>query len=184
MPFFERALLLSSRLDASLQNYFQGLLQLTLLDTLVLGLGLAALGIHHAVWLGLTAAILAWIPYIGSIIGAVLVVVIAATDFPQSAGIAYACLALFAGVRMLDDLVFLPLTIGRKLRVHPVLSVLMLFLGATVAGPTGLVLVLPLFGVVAVVGESVVQVMSDRKLRARYTVSRQLAVAAVSKSLQ
>lgn len=182
--FFERALLLFSRLDATLQSYFQGLFQLTLLDTLFLAFGLTALGIHHAIWLGLAAAILAWIPYIGSICGAILVVMIAATDFPEKAWVSYACLALFAAGRMLDDLVFLPLTIGRKLRVHPVLSVLMLFLGATVAGPTGLVLVLPLFGVVAVVGESVVQVINDPKLRARYKVSRQLAVAAASKSLQ
>jgi predicted PurR-regulated permease PerM len=182
--FFEKALLLSSRLDASLQNYFQGLFQLTLLDTLFLALGLAALGIHHAIWLGLAAAILAWIPYIGSIFGAVLVVMVSATDFPEKAWVSYACLALFAAGRMLDDLVFLPLTIGRKLRVHPVLSVLMLFLGATVAGATGLVLVLPLFGVVAVVGESVAQVISDPKLQARYKISRRLALAAVSNSLQ
>jgi len=182
--FFERALLLFSRLDESLQSYFQGLLQLTLLDAFFLALGLAALGIHHAIWLGLVTAMLAWIPYIGSLFGAILVVIIAATDFPEKAGVAYACLALFAGVRILDDLVFLPLTIGRKLHFHPVLSVLMLFLGATVAGTTGLVLVLPLFGVVAVVSESVAQVINDPKLKARYKVSRQLAVVAVSKSLQ
>ena len=60
----------------------------------------------------------------------------------------------------------------------------MLFLGATVAGATGLILALPLFGVVVVVGDAVVQVMNDPKLKARYKMSRQLAVAAVSKSLQ
>ena len=46
---------------------------------------------------------------------------------------------------------FLPLTIGRKLHVHPVLSLLVLYLGASVAGATGLVLALPVFGVVAVI---------------------------------
>ena len=39
---------------------------------------------------------------------------------------------------------------GRKLRIHSLLSVLMFFLGATVAGGTGLVLALPVFGVVSV----------------------------------
>ena len=151
--YFERALLLFSRLDeSSAVNYFQGLLQLTLLDTLFLG---AWVGCR---WEFTTPSgwdwpppLLAWIPYIGSVFGAVLVVIIVATDFPDKAGVAYACLALFAAVRMLDDLV-LPFTIGRKLHVHPVLSVLMLFLGVTVAGATGLVLVLPLFGVVTVDG--------------------------------
>ena len=172
--FFEKALLLCSRLDASLQSYFQGLLQLTLLVTLCLGLGLAALGMHNALWLGLGAAVLAWIPYLGSLVGGIMVVLIAATDFPEKLWLPYACLALFVGVRLLDDFVFLPLTIGRKLHVHPLLSVLMLFLGAAVAGATGLLLVLPLFGVVTVAGETISQVVTDPRLKARYKATRQL----------
>jgi predicted PurR-regulated permease PerM len=175
--FFEKALLLCSQLDASLQNYFQGLLQLTLLDTLCLGLGLSALGMHNALWLGLGAAVLAWIPYLGSLVGGIMVVLIAATDFPEKLWLPYACLGLFVGVRLLDDFVFMPLTVGRKLHVHPLLSVLMLFLGAAVAGATGLVLVLPLFGVVAVVGETVSQVVTDPRLKARYKAARQLATS-------
>ena len=175
--FFEKALLLFSRLDDSLQNYFQGLLLLTLLDTTCLGLGLGILGIANAIWLGLTAAVLAWIPYLGSLIGCIMVVLVAATDHPESARTAYACLALFLGVRLLDDFIFLPLTIGRKLSIHPVLTVLMLFLGGMVAGATGLVLALPLFGVIAVIGETVSQIVADRKLRARYRAARQLVLS-------
>ena len=86
--FFEKALLLFSRLDASLQNYFRGLLTLTLLDTVSLSLGLKLLGVGNAIWLGLTAAVLAWIPYVGSAIGYILVVLVVATDFPGKAGTA------------------------------------------------------------------------------------------------
>jgi predicted PurR-regulated permease PerM len=173
--FFEKALLLFSRLDDSLQNYFQGLLVLTLLDAGCLSLGLALLGIDSALGLGLAAAVLAWIPYLGSIVGCVIVVLVAAVEYPEHAWKAYACLILFLAVRLLDDFVFLPITIGRKLHVHPLLSVLMLFLGATVAGPTGLVLALPMFGLVAVVGEAASQVVTDKRLRARYKASRLLA---------
>jgi len=77
--------------------------------------------------------------------------------------------------RLLDDFVFMPLTVGRKLHVHPLLSVLMLFLGGMVAGATGLVLALPLLGVVSVVGETVLQIVTDRRLTARYKAARQLA---------
>ena len=175
--FFEKALLLFSHLDASLQSYFQGLLVLTILDAGCLALGLAVLGMANAVWLGLAAAVLAWIPYVGSVIGCFMVVLVAATDFPDQAWTAYACLLLFVGVRILDDFVFMPLTIGRKLQVHPLFSVLMLFLGVTVAGTTGLVFALPLFGVVAVIGETVSQVVADPRLRARYRTARQLAVS-------
>jgi len=53
----------------------------------------------------------------------------------------------------------------------------MFFLGATVAGGTGLVLALPVLGVVSVVVEVVAQVVMDRRLRFRYLAARDLAVA-------
>jgi predicted PurR-regulated permease PerM len=173
--FFEKSLLLFSRLDASLLSYFQGLILLTLLDTACLAGGLEIFGINNAIWLGLASAVLAWIPYLGSIIACIVVVVVAATDFPDKYWVAYACLVLFLIVRTLDDFIFVPLTIGRKLHVHPVLSILTLFLGAMVAGAAGLVLALPLFGVVAVICETASQVVTDRRLKARYRAARQLA---------
>jgi len=173
--FFERSLLLFAQLDESLRSFFQGLLVLTMLDTICLASGLFVLGVSPALLLGLAAAVLSWIPYLGSVIGCFMVVLVAATDFPDRPSIAYCCLALFLCVRLLDDFVFLPLTIGRKLHIHPLLSVLMFFLGATVAGGTGLVLALPVLGVVTVVGDIVAQVVMDRRLRYRYRNARQLA---------
>jgi predicted PurR-regulated permease PerM len=172
--FFEKTLLLFDRVDRSLQSYLLGLMKLTLLDTLCLGLGLWLLGISHPLLLGLLAAVLAWVPYIGSVTGGVLVTMVAATDYPKEPVTIYGCVLLFVCVRLLDDFVFLPMTVGRSLRFHPVLSVLMLFLGAAVAGPAGLLLVLPVLGVVAVVVETLRQILTDERLRLRYRQARQL----------
>jgi predicted PurR-regulated permease PerM len=84
-------------------------------------------------------------------------------------------LILFLIVRILDDFIFLPLTIGRKLHVHPLLSLLMLFLGGTVAGGTGLVLALPVFAVVSVISDVASQIVTDQKLIARFWMTRQMA---------
>ena len=172
--FFEKTLLLFDRVDRSLQSYLIGMVKLTFLDTACLGLGLWLLGISYPILLGLIAAVLAWVPYVGSVVGCVLVVMVAATDFPNEPVTIYGCMVLFICVRLLDDFVFLPLTVGRSLRVHPVLSVLMLFLGAAVAGPAGLLLVLPVLGVVAVITETLRQILTDERLRKRYRHARQL----------
>lgn len=176
--FFEKSLLLFSRLDSSLKNYFHGLLLLTLLDTISLAIGLGVLGMRNALWLGLAAAVLAWIPYVGSAVGCVGIMLIAATDFPGNPGMAYAALGVCLVVRLLDDFIYMPNTVGRKLRIHPLLSVLLLFLGTMVAGATGLVLALPVFGAVAVIGETVSQIVTDRRLMARYRAARQRAAVA------
>lgn len=175
--FFEKTLLLSERIDNSLQGFFVGLMKLTFLDTVSLAFGLWIFGIASPLLLGFVAAVFAWIPYVGSAAGCLLVVLVAATDFPNVPAITYGCIVLFLLVRMLDDFLFLPMTIGRSLHIHPVLSVLMLFLGATVAGPTGLVLVLPVLGVVVVITETLGQILSDRCLRERFWRAQQLRAA-------
>jgi predicted PurR-regulated permease PerM len=182
--FFEKTLLLFERLDESLQNYFQGLLRLMLLDTISLAAGLWILGISHPFLLGWGCAMLALIPYVGSIVGCIVVVLVAAADYPDRAGMAYGCLGLFLAVRLLDDFVYMPLTVGRKMHLHPVLGVLMLFLGAAVAGATGLVLALPVLGTVAVVGEVIAQIVTDKRLRARYRQAKGLAVTISAAALR
>ena len=172
--FFEKALLLFNRVDRSLRSFLTGLMKLTVLDTMCLGLGLWLLGISHPLLLGLIAAMLAWVPYLGSAVACLMVVIVAATDFPNDLVTTYCCIVLFGCVRLLDDFVFLPLTVGRSLRIHPVLSVLMLFLGAAVAGPAGLLLVLPLVGLVAVITDTLVQLLGDHHLQRRYRHAREL----------
>ena len=87
-----------------------------------------------ALVLGLMAAVLAWVPFVGSVIGCVIVVLVAATDFPADPWVVYAAVALFLFVRLLDDFVFMPLTVGRSLHMHPLPTVLLIFVGGAVAG--------------------------------------------------
>lgn len=172
--FFERSLYLLYEVDRTAYSYFQGLIRLTALDALTLAAGLWLLGISAPLALGLVTAVLAWVPFVGSIAGCVLVVLVAATDFPDAPAVAYGAIALFVLVRLLDDFVFLPLTIGRSLRIHPLVSVVMIFVGGAIAGVPGLMLVLPLLGVVMVVGETLGRVVTDPRLRARHRHARRL----------
>jgi predicted PurR-regulated permease PerM len=172
--FFERTLDLLAEVDRTARAYFQGLLWLTVLDTLTLGIGLWLLGFPGAWLLGLLCAVLAWLPYIGSILGGLLVVLVAATDFPQSPDMAWWAVGLFVLARLLDDFIYMPLTIGKSLRMHPLLTVVMIFVGGAVAGVTGLMLVLPVLGVVMVVGQTLGQLLTDARLVARHRHAKRL----------
>ncbi|HEX5801482.1 MAG TPA: AI-2E family transporter [Azospira sp.] len=181
--FFERTLYLLDQVDRTARGYFQGLIKLTVLDALCLAAGLWAIGVSSPLLLGVVTAILAWVPYVGSIAGCLLVVLVAATDHPGSPSLAYAAIALFVAVRLLDDFVFMPATIGKSLNMHPLLTVLMIFVGGAVAGVAGLVLVLPLLGIVMVVGETLGAVLSDPRLRARHRFARSLLQRQVTRDL-
>ena len=181
--FFERTLYLLDQVDHTARLYFQGLLKLTVLDTLCLAAGLWMIGVSAPLFLGLVTAVLAWVPYVGSILGCLLVVLVAATDYPAEPSVAYSAIGLFILVRLLDDFFFMPLTIGRSLKLHPVLTVVMIFVGGAVAGVAGLILVLPLLGVVMVLGETVGEIATDPRLRARHAFAKRLKHEQVTRDL-
>jgi predicted PurR-regulated permease PerM len=172
--FFERTLCLLHEVDQTAYRYFQGLLKLTVLDTAVLAFGLWAIGVSSPLVLGLIAAMLAWVPFVGSIVGCCMVVMVAATDAPGDPLMAYSAIGVFVAVRLLDDFVFMPLTLGRSLHMHPLITVLMIFIGGSLAGVAGLMLVLPLLGVVMVVGETLGRLITNPRLRARHRNAKAL----------
>lgn len=181
--FFEKTLYLLHEIDRTSRAYFQGLINLTLLDAVTLAAGLWLLGIPGPLALGLTCAVLAWVPYVGSILGGLLVVLVAATDFPDAPSMAYWAIGLFVLVRLLDDFLYMPLTIGKSLALHPLVTVLMIFVGGAVAGVSGLMLVLPVLGVVMVIGETIGLIVTDPRLMARHRHARALRRQQASKYL-
>jgi predicted PurR-regulated permease PerM len=172
--FFERTLYLLHEVDQIARRYFQGLLRLTVIDTLMLGCGLWAIGVSSPLILALIAAVLAWAPIIGSMLGCLLVIVVVSTDAPNQPLVAYGAIGVFILVRLLDDFIFMPLTLGRSLHMHPLISVLMIFVGGAIAGVAGLMLALPLLGVAMVVGETIGEVLTDPRLQARHRYAMQL----------
>jgi predicted PurR-regulated permease PerM len=172
--YFEKGLYLFYRVEDQIRRYFQGVLTLTVIDGTCLGVGLWLLGIPGPFFLASIAAVLAWLPYVGSVAGCLMVVLVAAHHAPNAAGLPYEAVALFIGVRILDDFVFLPMTIGRSLHMHPLVAILMILLGGAVAGFAGLLLVMPVLGVVMVAGQIIGELARDPRINARHQHAKQL----------
>jgi predicted PurR-regulated permease PerM len=173
--FFEKILLLFDRMDAQVKQYFRGLMAMTLLDTVTLGLGLWLLGLPYGMFpfgqamiLGLVAAVCSWVPYVGSIVGCLLIVGVSLVFAPGHLILALGAIILFIFVRLIDDFVYTPLTIGRSLSVHPLVTVVVIFCGGMIGGIPGLLLAMPALGVAMVFGDIFGQVWFDPRLRARH----------------
>jgi predicted PurR-regulated permease PerM len=172
--FFEKALFLFYRVEDQLRRYFRGVLLLTAVDGFCLGVGLWFLGLKAPFLIAAMAAIMAWLPYLGSIAGGLMAVVVAHHDAPHSPWLPYEVIGLFVVVRLCDDFIFLPLTVGRSLRMHPLVTVLMILMGGAVAGISGLLLVLPVLGVVMVAGQIIGELFNDERVLARHRHAREL----------
>jgi predicted PurR-regulated permease PerM len=172
--FFEKTLYLFYRVEEQVRSYFRGVLILTLLDGSCLGLGLWFLGVPAPFFLAAVAAIIAWLPYLGSIAGGLLAILVAHHHYPGNYLLLFEIVGLFIVVRLCDDFIFMPMTVGRSLRMHPLVTVMMILLGGAVAGVAGLLLVMPVLGVVMVVGEIGGELLTDARVIARYRHARQL----------
>lgn len=188
--FFEKTLLLFDRMDNQMRAYFRGMFGLTMLDTVSLGLGLWFLGhgagifgFWDAMFLGLICAIFAWVPYIGSGLGGILAVATVAVKAPSSSGLMVAVVLLFLGVRLLDEFIYTPMTVGRALRMHPLITVMMIFSGGMLGGVYGLLLAMPLLGIFTVLGQMFAEIWFDPRLRARYQARGLLEKRLASKDL-
>jgi len=188
--FFEKTLILFDRLNRQMHAYFRGMLGLTLLDTVTLGLGLWFLGhgpgifgVRDAMVLGLICAVFAWVPYIGSALGGLVAVATCAVKAPQAGWLMLAVIVLFLLVRMLDEFVYTPMTVGRALRMHPLITVMMIFTGGMLGGVYGLLLAMPLLGVFSVLGQMFGEIWFDPRLRARHQARILLQKHLASKDL-
>src|SRR4029078_8059447 len=137
-----------------------------------------------AIALGLMSAVLAWVPYVGSVMGFAIVMLVAATDFPDAPSIVYGAVGLFILVRLLDDFVFMPLPVGRSLDMHPLPTVLLIFLGGAVAGIPGLILVLTLGAVIMVIAGTIGGIIDAPRLRARHRHAKTLRARRITADLQ
>ena len=189
--FFEKTLILFDRLNRQMHAYFRGMLGLTLLDTVTLGLGLWFLGhgpgifgFRDAMLLGLICAVFAWVPYIGSALGGLVAVATCAVKAPQAGWLMLAVILLFLLVRLLDEFVYTPMTVGRALRMHPLITVMMIFTGGMLGGVYGLLLAMPLLGVFSVLGQMFGEIWFDPRLRARHQARLLLERQLASKDLQ
>jgi predicted PurR-regulated permease PerM len=103
--------------------------------------GLAWLGVDQAVALGTLAGILAFVPYVGPIVGAVPAVIVAATS---SLTTAVWVVALYTGVQVVESYMVTPTIEGGAVSMPPALLILAGVLLAMLFGILGVLLSTPL----------------------------------------
>ncbi len=132
-----------------LRGYVRGRFLIALIMAAIYAMGLLILGVPLWAAIGLIAGIIGIIPYIGVATGFLLAVAFAVFD---GAGIVRltGILGIFALAQLFEDYVLTPRIIGNKLEVHPMLVFLALIIAGDLFGLLGLVLAIPVLGVLKV----------------------------------
>jgi predicted PurR-regulated permease PerM len=122
-------------------GYVRGQMLSSLCVGALLAIALWLLGVRYALLLGAVAAVLNVVPFVGSLVAAVLGVLSALNE---SVSLAVGAAAIFWGVNVLEGKFLAPQFVGRATGLHPLAVLLALLAGAHLAGLIGALVAVPL----------------------------------------
>lgn len=130
---------------AALAAYVRGTLVVGVVNGTVIGIGLVLLGVPLVVPLAVITALGAFFPLVGAVVAGGLAALVALV----TGGVvqALAVVALTVVVQQIEGDVLSPIVMGRALRLHPLVILIALTVGAVTAGILGAFLAVPLTGV-------------------------------------
>lgn len=121
--------------------WLQGQLLLAVIIGILVYLGLAILRVEYAVTLAFLAAVLELIPIFGPIIAAVPAVIIA---FTQSPALGFMTLGLYFIIQQFENQLIHPLVVTKIVGIPPILVIISLLIGASLAGFLGVLIAIPI----------------------------------------
>jgi predicted PurR-regulated permease PerM len=130
----------------ALGRYARGTVVVAAVDAIGIGIGLLVIGVPLALPLALLTFVAAFVPIIGATVaGAVAVLVALAANGPVDALLV---LAVVVAVQQLEGNLLEPLIMGRALRLHPAVVLVVVSAGALLAGVAGALIAVPITAVV------------------------------------
>lgn len=143
-----------SQIGKVTQKYLTGMIIVISILAVLNSTGLLIIGIKHAVFFGVLAAILNLIPYIGTFIGGTLPTIMALLT-KDSITPAIAVVATFAFIQFLENNFLTPNIVGSQVRIKPVFTIIILLIGGMVWGVAGMIMFIPFLGILKVVFDNV-----------------------------
>jgi|SRR5690554_491983 len=144
------AVKMAEEVNEMVHAYTIGLLMVVSIIAVLNTVGLLALGIKYAVFLGVLSAVLTVIPYIGIIIGATIPVLVALIT-KDSLFYPLGVIAIFSFVQFLEGNLITPKIVGSKVNVNPMAAIVALLIGGKVWGIIGMVIAIPITGIMKII---------------------------------
>lgn len=136
----------------SLYQYIKGMLIVMLVVGTLTYIGLLALGIKYALFLGILTALLTPLPYIGVIISAAIPIIIAMLT-KDTAWYIFGVVAVFAFVQFLEGNLITPKIMGNNVNINPLIIIISLVIFGAISGLVGMILTVPILAVIKVIVE-------------------------------
>ena len=133
-----------------IQGYISGVFTVVLLIATILGIGLFSMGIDFALFLAVFCALLNIVPYAGILTGAIITLTLTFITKDNTwyvTGVAI----LFFVTHWVEANILTPNIVGKKVRVNPLATFVVLIIGAELWGLMGMIMFIPFVGIIKVI---------------------------------
>ena len=142
---------LAREIDAAMAGFLRGQSLVCLFLGAWYGIGLTLIGLNFGLLIGITAGLLSFIPYVGSLTALVLSSAVAIVqDWPQWK-LLFMALGVFLTGQFLEGNILSPKLVGDSVGLHPVWLIFALLAFGSLFGFTGLITAVPLAAAAGVV---------------------------------
>ncbi|WP_114376633.1 AI-2E family transporter [Elioraea thermophila] len=141
---------IAAEIDRILSAWVRGQALVCLILALFYATALTAAGLQLGLIVGLTAGILSFIPYVGTLTGFVVGVGMAAAQFGTWSGV-LTIAAIFVFGNVVEGYVLYPRLLGERVELHAVWVIFALFAGGAVFGFLGVLLAVPIAAAIGVI---------------------------------
>ncbi|MFG1645840.1 AI-2E family transporter [Amycolatopsis sp. NPDC049252] len=135
-----RAILIGDEIFTKVGGYVLGNLAISVIAGVLTLVWLLIFGVPYAALLAIAVAILDLIPVVGSVVGGVLVSLVALT---VSLPVCLGTVGFFIGYRLVEDYVLVPRIIGGAVKVPALVTVVAVILGGALLGIVGALVAIP-----------------------------------------
>lgn len=136
------------------QKYLFGKFLLIIFLAVLYAIGLGISGVDNFIFISLLAAVLSLIPYLGNIIGFGLAMALGLASGGGS-GTLIGVVIVFSVAQFIESYILEPYVVGDQVDIHPFFIIVFVVLANMVWGVMGMVLVVPIVGMINVVFKNV-----------------------------
>jgi predicted PurR-regulated permease PerM len=141
---------IATEIDKKLASFLRGQLLVCLILSLYYSIGMFLVDLQHGILVGFVAGIVSFIPFVGSILGGGLALLLALIQFWDNPLWVLIILLVFIVGQVLEGNILSPWLVGRNIGLHPVTLLFSISIFTFCLGFTGLLMAVPLAAILGV----------------------------------
>ena len=132
------------------QQYLAGLAAMILMLWVLYGIGFSLVGVKSALFFAILCGLLEIIPFVGNITGTSITIMAVIAQNGQGEKI-LGVVAVYLIVQFFQTYILEPLIVGNQVNINPLFTIMVLVVGESVWGIAGMILAIPLLGIVKII---------------------------------